>query len=199
MKQTLWLLAEQSLVEGRRNEFRRSGVECQFTPPFIYNRHQTHPGINWVGALCANKVIVGWLCRSSGIVWEPIRKRAHVQLVREHLATVIPACWATVDWSWPKEWIWCARTNLHFKNKIRRQGTVEHSPKIVTSEEKATIWTRLKSEVSHHNCCKCVICLLYFQTKALCSRQQMTQMMLSRAQPYHGAKCGSLLSQDSRV
>ena len=46
-----------------------------------------------------NEVEVGWLCRCPGIAWEAIRKRAHTQLVREHSATVISACWATVDWS----------------------------------------------------------------------------------------------------
>ena len=38
---------------------------------------------------------VDWLCRCPGIVWEPTRKRAHMQLVREHLVTVISAHWAT--------------------------------------------------------------------------------------------------------
>ena len=38
------------------------------------------------------------------IVWEPIRKQAYTQLVREHSATVVSAHWATVDWSRPKEW-----------------------------------------------------------------------------------------------
>ena len=37
------------------------------------------------------------------IVWEAIQKRADNQLVREHSAIVISACWATVDWSWHKE------------------------------------------------------------------------------------------------
>ena len=46
-------------------------------------------------------------------------------------------------------------------------------------------WTRLESEVSRHYRRKRVICLLYLQTKALCSRQQMT---LSRAKPYSGAQ-----------
>ena len=32
-------------------------------------------------------------------------KQAHMQLVRDHLATVVSACWATVDCSWPKKWI----------------------------------------------------------------------------------------------
>ena len=45
----------------------------------------------------------GWLCHCPGIVWEPIRKRAHMQLIREHSVIVVSACWATVDWSWPKE------------------------------------------------------------------------------------------------
>ena len=44
------------------------------------------------------------LCRSPGIVREPIRKRAHTQLVREHTATVVSVRSATVYWSWPKEW-----------------------------------------------------------------------------------------------
>ena len=34
----------------------------------------------------------------------PVRKWAHMQFIREHLVTVISAHWATVDWSWPKEW-----------------------------------------------------------------------------------------------
>ena len=33
-----------------------------------------------------------------------IRKRAHTQLDREHSVTVVSARWATVDWTWPKEW-----------------------------------------------------------------------------------------------
>ena len=62
-----------------------------------------------------NEVGVNWLCHCPGIVLEPIRKQAHTQLVREHSTTVVSAWWATVDWSWSKEWNWCARANLHFK------------------------------------------------------------------------------------
>ena len=47
---------------------------------------------------------LGWLCSCPGKVWESIRKWAHMQLIREHLVTVVSAHWATVDWSWPKEW-----------------------------------------------------------------------------------------------
>ena len=35
--------------------------------------------------------------KSAGIVWEPIRKRARTQLVREHSVTVVSARLATVD------------------------------------------------------------------------------------------------------
>ena len=37
---------------------------------------------------------------SVGTIW----KQAHMQLVREHLVTVISAHWAIVDWSWHKGW-----------------------------------------------------------------------------------------------
>ena len=40
-------------------------------------------------------------CRCPGIVWEPIQKQAHMQIVRECLATITSAHWATVDCSWP--------------------------------------------------------------------------------------------------
>ena len=64
-----------------------------------------------------NEVRVGWLCCCPGKVWEPIQKQAHMQLVGEHLATDVSACWATVDWSWHKEWNSFARADLHFKKK----------------------------------------------------------------------------------
>ena len=46
----------------------------------------------------------GLICRCPGLVWKPIRKRAHTQLVMENSATVVSARWATVDWFWHKEW-----------------------------------------------------------------------------------------------
>ena len=90
---------------------------------------------------------VGWLCRCAGIVWEPIRNRAHMQLVREHSVTVVSAHWATVDWSWPKEWNKCVLGNLYFR-KIRKKRAggkwiVEHSPK--------NPHTGGKSHHHHHN------------------------------------------------
>ena len=53
----------------------------------------------------ANEVGVGWLCRRSCKVREPIRKRVHTQLVWEHPATVISAPWAAVGWSYRKSGI----------------------------------------------------------------------------------------------
>ena len=68
-----------------------------------------------------NEVRVGWLCHCLGIVWEPYRKRAHMQLVRKHSVRVVSACWVSVDWSRPKEWNECAWAYLHFKNKKQKR------------------------------------------------------------------------------
>ena len=62
-----------------------------------------------------------------------------MQLVREHSVTVVSARWATVDWSLPKEWNQRARANLHEIEKgAGREWIVEHSPKILARQEKAT-------------------------------------------------------------
>ena len=61
-----------------------------------YTLTRIHPWPNEVGVV--------WLCLCPGIVWETIRRRAHTKLVREQSVTVVSARWATVDWSWPKEW-----------------------------------------------------------------------------------------------
>ena len=57
---------------------------------------------------------VGWLC-CPGILWEPIRAMSSSQLIREDSATVISACSAIVDWSWPRKYNWCAWADLHLK------------------------------------------------------------------------------------
>ena len=85
-----------------------------------------------------------WLCRCAGIVWEPTQKRVHPQIVREHSATVVSARWATVGWSGIKSGIsvreLISTSPKKEKNKSRAGGEwrVEHSPKILASEEKAT-------------------------------------------------------------
>ena len=87
-----------------------------------------------------NRVGMGWFCCCPGIVWEPVRKQAHTQLVREHLVTVITACWANVDWSWPEEWN-SVRKLIFTKKKKKstgREWIVKHSPKILAHMEKAT-------------------------------------------------------------
>ena len=78
----------------------------QFTPKHAYTLDPTKSG--WAH------------CRCPGRVWESIRKRAHTQLVRIHSVTVVSASWATVDWSRPKEWNYCARANLHLKKKKKK-------------------------------------------------------------------------------
>ena len=56
-------------------------------------------------------------------VWEPIRKWAHMQLIREHSATVVSAYWATVDWSWPTEWIKCVELiSISKKGKKKKKA-----------------------------------------------------------------------------
>ena len=44
-------------------------------------------------------------------------------IIREHLATVLSACWATLDWFWPKKWVQCAQADLHLnKQKTKTAG-----------------------------------------------------------------------------
>ena len=66
---------------------------------------------------------------------------SHATRQRKPSATVVPARWATVDWSWHKEWNQCARANLHLQKKKKsagREWIVEDSPKILAHAEKAT-------------------------------------------------------------
>ena len=80
---------------------------------------------------------VGRLCRCPGIVWGPIWKPAHMQLVREHLSSHLSSLSLCGLPGLPgiKSWISvCER-------KEKRAGSkemVEHSPKILASKEKAT-------------------------------------------------------------
>ena len=60
-------------------------------------------------------------------------KRAHTQFVREHSATVVSACWATMDWTRSEKWNWCAQADFRSKKKKkkkrRREWMVEFPPK----------------------------------------------------------------------
>ena len=62
-----------------------------------------------------------------------------------------PTRWATLDWSWPKEWNQCIWPNFHFKKKRGAGGewTVKHSPQILMNKEKATTTTS-QTRVSLH-------------------------------------------------
>ena len=104
-----------------------------------------------------NEVRVGWLCCCPGMVWEPIWKRAHMQLIKEHSATIVSACRASVGWSWHKEWNQCAQANLHFKEKKRRwgMGWLNIFPKLSQVRKKAQrplnfpcllIWRKTKAK-----------------------------------------------------
>ena len=85
---------------------------------------------------------MGWLCHYAGIVWELFQKWTHMQLIRENSAKVLSTRWATVDWSWPKEWNSCPRVIFlgKNKNKMRRRGIARPtSPEILACDETATI------------------------------------------------------------
>ena len=84
---------------------------------------------------------MGWLCCCPGLFWEPIRKRAHTQLVREHLVTVVSACRATVDWFWHKSGISVRKliSTLGKKKKVQAGNELLNSlPKILSRVKKAT-------------------------------------------------------------
>ena len=85
-------------------------IRCPFHPPVLPKWHvkdPCHSAKSAGGRLHLNTHTPLTHRRRSGLtmpLWEPIRKRTHTQLVREHSATILSARWATVDWSWPKEW-----------------------------------------------------------------------------------------------
>ena len=60
----------------------------------------------------------------------------------KHLATVMSAHWATVDWSLSKEWNYCVRAKLHLKKKMCRQGMNgwTFSPKSSQAKKKPPPW-----------------------------------------------------------
>ena len=98
-----------------------------------------------------NEVRVGWLCRCPIKVWEPIRKWAHTKLIREHSVIVTSACWATMNWSWPKSEISVRElisTSKKKKKSAGREWIVKHSPKILAREEEAT--TTKDAKVAKH-------------------------------------------------
>ena len=93
-----------------------------------------------------NKARVGKLCHCPGIVWEPIQKWAHTQLVRN----VQPQSSRPTEplWTDPgiKVWNYCAQANLHFKKRKGKKSTsrswmVERSLQILASEKKPTTTT----------------------------------------------------------
>ena len=94
---------------------------------------------------------MGWLCCPC-IVGTLSGNQAHVQLVRESSATVISAHWATVDWSWPKEWNWCMLPYLHFNNNEKRWWRMI----CPTLLKNPCMWA-----TSHQQLCNLLICIWY--------------------------------------
>ena len=76
-------------------------------------------------------------------------KWAPMQLVREHSATVIQACWTTMDWTWPEKWSWLAQVDLHLKKKKAQVGneSLNLPPKSLQARKKPPpnwcIWRQL--------------------------------------------------------
>ena len=95
-----------------------------------------------------SKVWVGWLCCCPGLVWEPVWKWAHMQLGREHLAIVVSACQATVDWSKHKERISACKLLCTLKKKKEEKKRVQAGSEWLNILPKS--WqVRKKSPPSH--------------------------------------------------
>ena len=82
----------------------------------------------------------GLLCRCPGVMWEPIRKRAHMQLVRGHsfghnrLSSLSHSQLVEPLWTHPGIKSGISVRKLHFQRKRKKstdgERMVEHSPKI---------------------------------------------------------------------
>ena len=108
-KSYLMLMKFTHLLDMQRKLYTTYDFICTHIWEIINTRWKVIKKCILVNTICAKlfefawswvEVGVRWLCRCTGIVWEPIRKRAHTRLVREHSASVILARWATVEWSW---------------------------------------------------------------------------------------------------
>ena len=103
-------------VAHKRSESFCQKCRWQVTPEHLYI---LDPMISeW-----ADRAVQAWFGNLSG-------KRAHMQLIREHLATVISACWATVDWQWHKEWNFCVQADLHLLRKKKEGKMGNKSPNL---------------------------------------------------------------------
>ena len=80
-----------------------------------------------------------FLCAIDGFIQENITNTCTHKYVSKRInkATVISACWATVDWSWPKMWNWCVQADLHLKKKKGRKKSTS-GKWIITVPKKST-------------------------------------------------------------
>ena len=121
----IWRLLHPVLLQWHIKDPGKSDKKCwwQVTPKHSYTLDQTKS--KW-----ADYATVQALCGSlSGN--EPTRNSV----------TVVSACWATVDWSWPKEWNQCGRADFHFKKNRRRGMNCRTFSQIPAPEEKTTTTT----------------------------------------------------------
>ena len=113
-----------------------------------------------------NEVGVGWLCRYSGIAWEPIQKRAHTQLVWEHSATFVSVRCATATDPGKKSGISVREIISNSKKKQKKtsggEWMVEHSPKIPASEQPLSqlfdqsVHESITNHLSIKSCIRCL-------------------------------------------
>ena len=121
---------------GGRIFFSRVNFVCwllfgvRFTPVLL-QRHikdPSHSGINAGGRLHLNTHTTLTQWGRSGLTMPLSRHSVGTYSENEltHISSgntwsVVSARWATVDWSWPKEWNKCVWANLHFKKKKKKK------------------------------------------------------------------------------
>ena len=92
-----------------------------------------------------------------------------MQLVREGWSTAISACWATLEWSWPKEWNLWARADLHFqKKKKEREKREREITQLGEWFVKLSRW-KVTDPPSHHKTDPWKICSRWIKICALYS------------------------------
>ena len=129
-------------------------IRCQFHPrnTAVACKRPGHSAKSTGGRLHLNKhTPLTWWSQSwltmplSRHSMGTIQETAHTQLIRKHWVTVISACWATVDWSWPKSGISVLKlisTSEKKRRKLRMNcWTFSQNP-----------YARRKSH--HHHCCQ---------------------------------------------
>ena len=111
----------------------------------------------------------------------PSGKQAHMELVRKHSSMVISACWATVNWSWPKSGIGVCRLIFHLTKKKKKKkeqpkwGIIHQTfPAILACEKNATVQFKIVPM------CKCTPIHLSTFPNAVCETVSMLVSSIQR-------------------